>query len=101
MVGLEILIQVKTNKRQEFLQAFEMLSKLGTQQDACLNQSLFEDVVTPNRFLWVEKWSASEPLEDHVGTNRFKTMLGAVQVLGSLEDLRFVETKSLEDLPCF
>lgn len=100
MVGLEILVQVEANKRQEFLQAFEMLSKLEGRQSACLIQTLYEDIGTPNRFLWVEKWSASEPLEDYVGTDRFKTLLGAVQILGSLEDMRLVETRSLEAPSC-
>jgi quinol monooxygenase YgiN len=89
MIGLQILMHIPSKHRHELLQAFEMLSNKqenGPKCTAgCLDRSIFESMGTANRFLWMEKWADLELLEDYMKTDRFRALLGAIQVLGKLD----------------
>ena len=95
MVGLEILVRIHTGKRLEFLQTAEwfenQLKKING--GACVDLTVFEAVGEANHFLWVEKWTDLKTLEVHMDTDRFRTLLGAIEVLGELEKLQVVEFK--------
>lgn len=91
MVGLEIQIQLVKEKRKEFLQAFEFLA---CKSKACIGQYLYEDLGKDNRFLWTEHWKGLKALEDHMRSDRFKSLLGAIDVLGELENLHIVEFRA-------
>ncbi len=95
MVGLEIQVRVAKEKRQEFLQTCDFLSQAKDQIVACVGQTLFEEVGELNRFLYVEQWTDSGLLESYLASDRFRTLLGAIEVLGKLEELRIVEFKQL------
>jgi quinol monooxygenase YgiN len=95
MLGLEILVRVAKEKRQEFLQTCEFLAQAKDRIGACVGQTLFEGVGDTNRFLFVEQWTDSDLLESYLASDRFRTLLGAIEVLGKLEDLRIVEFKQL------
>jgi len=99
MVGLEILISIQSGQRHEFLQTIEMFRSQQEKDKACIGCNIFETVDTPNQFLWLEKWTEHRPLDDYVKTDRFKALLGAIQVLGELNSLHVVELKNLNDLP--
>jgi len=84
MVGIEILIKVVPEKRVEFLQAFEMLTKHDQQEHQRIALELFENIHEPNTFLWLEHWEKREDLQHYFQENRSRAMLGAVEVLGQL-----------------
>lgn len=97
MVGLELVVRIAKDKRQEFMQAFDMLTRLEDRDDACLDQWLFQETEESDRFLWREHWSDSKSLEAYLKTDRFRSLRGAIDVLGILEDLSMVEFKSISD----
>ena len=97
MIGLEIIVQVNANKRAEFLQAVELLTRREHRNSACISQSLFEEVSVPNHFLWVEHWNSRYPLEMHMRTDRFRMLLGAIDVIGHRNDMRILEYMELSD----
>ena len=84
MVGIEILIKVAPEKRAEFLQAFELLTKHDQQEHQRIALELFEKIHEPNTFLWLEHWEKREALVQCFQENRCRAMLGAVEVLGQL-----------------
>jgi quinol monooxygenase YgiN len=92
MVGLEIQIQLLKGKRREFIQAFEFLTRKTAAE--CFGQYLYEDVGNDDRFLWIERWSVLNALEDHLRSDRFKSILGAIEILGEMEDLQIIEYKT-------
>ncbi len=94
MAGFHIFAKVPSEKRQEFLQTFKLLSRPDKRAAGCKGQNLFEDVNEPNRFIWIEDWRDSKTLEAHMKTEQFSSLLGAIDVLGSLEALRTVEFES-------
>lgn len=91
MIGLEILMHIPSKHRYELLQAFEIFSNKQENDHECtgecIDRSIFECMGTPNCFLWMERWTDLESLEDYMETDRFRALLGAIQVLGSLETI--------------
>ena len=97
MVGLEIQVLLPKEKRHEFLQAFELLSAKQGRSSACIGQSLYEDAGEGGRFLWIEWWSGLKALEDYMKSNQFRSILGAIKVLGKLKNLHLVEFRKAPD----
>lgn len=99
MLGLQIRVRMPQEKRREFLQAGDFFSCRPFSSEACTQKKLFEDVGEQTRFLWVEQWSDLKSLEEYIKSERFHSLLGAIDVLGELEELSMVELKSFpEDL---
>lgn len=94
MVGLEIQVQLTKEKRKEFLQAFEFLACKSAE---CIGQYLYEDLAKDNRFLWMERWTDSKALENHLESDQFKSLMGAIEVLGELENLHLVKLRAPPD----
>ncbi len=88
MVGLEILVKIRPEKRFEFLQAFELLTQPKNRHRDCIEQTLLEKAGEPNVFVWQEDWKNDESLESYRQTELFRSLLGAVEVLGSLIKIR-------------
>lgn len=94
MVGLKILVQLTKDKRREFLQAFQFLT---CKSSDCIGRYLYEDVNADNRFLWMEQWTNSDALGAHLKSDHFRSVLGAIEVLGQLENLQLVEFRAPPD----
>jgi len=90
MVGLETLVKIQPEKRVEFLQAFELLTQPSRNTRNCIEQTLFEKTGEPNAFLWKENWKTEESLSAYRQTEQFRSLLGAVEVLGTLVKIRKV-----------
>jgi quinol monooxygenase YgiN len=88
MVSLQILVKIMPEKRFEFLQTFELMTQSTRKARDCIGQRLFEKTNEPNSFLWVEDWKDSESLESYRRSEMFRSLLGAIDVLGSLVKLR-------------
>ena len=88
MVGLEILVKIQPEKRFEFIQTFEFMTRSNHKARGCIGQTLFEKSNEPNSFLWMEEWKNNESLGSYRQTERFRSLLGAIDVLGSLVKIR-------------
>ncbi len=66
MVGLELRVLMEKEKRKEFLQAFDLLSKPHDKNDACVEKTLYENVDDDSRFIWVEHWTDLKALKNYV-----------------------------------
>jgi quinol monooxygenase YgiN len=88
MIGLEILVKIQPEKRYEFLQTFELMTQSNSKARDCIEQTLFEKSNETNSFLWVEDWKNNESLESYRQTEKFRSLLGAIDVLGSLVKIR-------------
>ena len=84
MVGIEILVKINPEKRVEFLQAFNILKQLDQLGNNRINLDLFELVKEPNTFLWLEHWDNKESLTIYYQDNKYKAMLGAIDIMGQM-----------------
>ena len=64
-VHLLVLIEVQPGKRQQQIQAFEMLKPLVLAEQGCLQYDLFADAADENKFVLVEQWSNQAALDAH------------------------------------
>ena len=97
MVGFEIIVYVPRDKRQEFIQACDLMDDAGKQNAACINQSLYENLKEANQFLWVEHWSDGQQMDAYLKSSRFGVLLGAISVLGESSSLVRLETQAIND----
>jgi quinol monooxygenase YgiN len=57
---------------------------------------LFEDVGELNSFLWVEYWRNENAMEEYLQSNRFKTIMGAIETLGELIHFNKVQFQNIQ-----
>ena len=86
-VGLQITVDVKQGNREEFLQAMETLRSSETLPSDQMPSGVFEDRKRPNRFLVVEHWRHPVQLEERLRSERFRAMIGALRVLGTIRNI--------------
>lgn len=91
MIGLELAVQSYAAHRTELLQTLQNLTVEAVGHDGCLECRVFEDVNGSGRFLWSQWWRSQSQLEAHLGSVAFRTLLGAIKVLGSLESARTLD----------
>ena len=98
MTGLELAVQSDPTHRLELLQTFQNLAREATGDGACRECRVFEDLNGSGRFLWLQWWRSQRQLEDHLRSVAFRTLLGAIKVLGTLESARTVELQDSTSL---
>jgi quinol monooxygenase YgiN len=49
-----------------------------------------------NRFLWVEHWHNKNAMEEYLQSDRFKTIMGAIETLGELIHFNRIEVKNIQ-----
>lgn len=91
MIGVEIIIAMDRSNRLEFMQTFERLTRTEDREDTCLEQGLFEQIGWGNHLLWLERWISQESLDERIASERYTALMGAAEVLGTIEDMRTVE----------
>jgi quinol monooxygenase YgiN len=90
MIGLELSLRCDERYRAELTQTLENLSQAQVAGGSCLECRVYEDLGRPNVFLWLQWWTSEREIQDHLASVEFRTLLGAVKVLGSLESTRIV-----------
>ena len=83
-VGIQILSKFPSENRREFIRSFKILPQFDGCMNNCSFCRLFEDVGELNSFLWVEYWCNDNAMEEYLQSNRFKTLMGAIETLGKL-----------------
>ena len=91
MIGLELAVQSDAAHRTELLQTLQNLTVEAVGHGGCLECRVFEDVSCTGRFLWTQWWRSQPQLEAHLGSVAFRTLLGAIKVLGTLESARTLD----------
>jgi hypothetical protein len=56
-----------------------------------IDQKIYEEVDGSNNFLWSERWTGKTPLGKYMDSEQFRVLLGAIDVLGELEDMQTAE----------
>ena len=83
-VGIQVLSKFSPENRREFIRSFSILPQFDGCRKNCSFCRLFEDVGELNSFLWVEYWRSENAMEEYLQSNRFKTLMGAIETLGEL-----------------
>ena len=84
MIGLEVLFKIDPAKRAEFLLAFDMMKTGVYLEKNRIDLELFELVRESNTFLWREHWDNAESLTRYCSENKYRALMGAIDILGNL-----------------
>lgn len=98
MIGLELTVQSDSAHRTELLQTLQNLTLEAVGREGCLECRVFEDVNGSGRFLWAQWWRSQRQLEEHLRSVAFRTLLGAIKVLGTLESARTLDLQDSTSL---
>jgi quinol monooxygenase YgiN len=94
-VGIQVLSKFPPENRREFIRSFKILPQFDGCRENCSFSRLFEDVGELNSFLWVEYWRNEKVMEEYLQSNRFKTIMGAVETLGELIHIKKVQFQKI------
>ena len=98
-VGFEITFWIAPANRVEFLQTAISLLSVPGDRELC-SRSCFERVGAENMFLWRESWVSRTAVDNRLESVPVKTLLGAIEVLGRMEEfevLEFVDPEEQEE----
>ena len=98
MVGLLIGVTIPSGNRREFLQAIDMLYRQQANYNDPADDCVYEAVNVPNEFFYLKQWTDRRLLDSFLKTERFRALLGAIQVLGKLKTIQLVELEELKDI---
>jgi quinol monooxygenase YgiN len=91
VIGLEMSVHCEPVHRTELLQSLRDLCSSAARESRCQECRVFEDVGASERFLWLQWWRSQRHLEEFLASTRFRTLVGAIKVLGTLESARIVD----------
>jgi quinol monooxygenase YgiN len=65
----------------ELSQSLSTMKEEIQRLDGCIERNFYQDASNTLSFLWVGKWESRNKREDHIISNQFRILLGAIQVL--------------------
>ncbi len=81
MILLTIHMKVTPEKRQELTQTLVSLVPLIRRRKGCLRCGFFYSAEDPNELCLIEEWASRQALADHLQSEHFKVLLGAMSLL--------------------
>jgi len=88
--GIEISFRTRPANRREVIQALETLRERVLASGRPSDCQISEDLTETNVFRWSEWWPEDSDTAAIANTDRFRALLGAVRLLGSLEGFHHV-----------
>ncbi len=98
MVILTISVSARSNKRNELLSAFRLITDQTRQEKSCLGCRLSQDIDNENLINLEETWERRSYLDEHFRSDIFSVLLGAVKLLGETHEIRINDGSQTEGL---
>ena len=86
-----IHVEVKKNKRDEFLKTLTALGKRFRRARGCITYLLGLDIENENLFYMIGEWRTQEDYDEHANSPEFEVLQGAVRVLGLTSQFRILK----------
>lgn len=88
MVVLTISVTAQSNMRRELLSACRLIVDQTNRQKGCLGCSIFQNI-DDEKVIRIEViWKHRSHLDDHLHSDIFSALLGAVELLGETHEVR-------------
>jgi quinol monooxygenase YgiN len=82
-------MDVPPEKAKEFLQTILFIIKSVRAEPGCLSYHFFQDMEKENKFRLVGKWIKQEDMYNHLRSDTFSILLGAMNLLKESPDIKF------------
>ena len=87
---MTVIAQVKPEKQQEFRHVINSLYSTREEEEKGLKKStLYQEVDDPRGFRLITEWETQKDLEGYLRAEKFRVLLGALQVLCAKSEIRY------------
>jgi quinol monooxygenase YgiN len=94
MIIIRVSMHAIPRKRKELLQTIEAMSESISKERSCLSRHIYQDMENENILCLLEEWENQDDLENHLKSDRFAALLGAIDLLSERATITFDEVSS-------
>lgn len=98
MVFLKIETTIQADKMREFEQAVDYIMQSDKNNQGSLHRAVYREWQSNNVLLYLEEWITIEELQKHISGDRFKSLLGAMKVLGEVTTAQIISSRFVHSL---
>jgi len=91
MYGLMVRARVAIGRQQEFLQSLRSFASKARQDFQAQEHAVLRPVESVDEFMILGTWSEAQARERYMQSEGYATLLGAIQVLGRLDEVSTFE----------
>jgi quinol monooxygenase YgiN len=95
MIDATIKMTVPAGKRKEVLQTMKAILGPIRREQGCISCNCYVDVEDEGIFFFKEEWMTREDLDNHLKTDRFAVLIGAMSLLNAEPEIRFDTVESI------
>jgi quinol monooxygenase YgiN len=95
MIDATIKMTVPAGKRKEVLQTMKAILGPIRRERGCISCNCYVDVEDEGIFFFKEDWKTREDLDNHLKTDRFAVLIGAMSLLNAEPEIRFDTVESI------
>jgi len=95
MIDATIKMTVPAGKRKEVLQTMKAILGPIRREQGCISCNCYVDVEDEGIFVFKEEWMTREDLDNHLRSDRFAVLIGAMSLLNSDPEVRFNTVESI------
>ena len=89
MIIMTVLAKVKSDKREEFLQAIRSLHGERDNDNGFNRSTLYQEMDDPAGFRLIQEWEIQSELEAYLAEEKFRVLLGALKILCDKSEIRY------------
>jgi quinol monooxygenase YgiN len=98
LVIITIEINIPSLKTKEFLQTMLVITQRIRMESGCIACDFLKDVSEENRYRLVGKWKGKDELNNHLRSEEFSVVRGAMSILENKPDIRVYLVSSQQGL---
>jgi quinol monooxygenase YgiN len=84
-----VTLRIIKGKGDEFLQAIRSFREKVTKEEGFRKCTIYQDMTDESTFNVIEEWDTQEHLDNHLKSDLFRVLLGALKVLSSESEVRY------------
>ncbi|MFZ7110918.1 MAG: antibiotic biosynthesis monooxygenase family protein [Desulfatiglandales bacterium] len=96
MMKMMVTVKLQDGKQKEFIQTFEFLKDDGETHQGLRGSQLNQEVDDKTCFTLIYLWESQEHLVRYLGSEEYKVLLGAIEVLGEKSQIRCEEISDVD-----
>jgi quinol monooxygenase YgiN len=89
VMAMVVRMKVLPQKRKELLQTVKGLIQRTRKQKGCISCHFHQDIEDEDAFILVDEWETQDKLDNHLGSDHFGVLVGAMNLLSEPTEIKF------------
>jgi quinol monooxygenase YgiN len=89
MNTVTVTLRIIKGKSDEFLQAIRSFKEKVKQEEGFRKCTIYQDMTDESTFNVIEEWDTQEHLDNHLKSDLFRVLIGALKVLSTESEVRY------------